>query len=192
MAFQVSVTATSGTGQFMDVVVQESYDGINYFDIYHFPRITAIGQYQSPQIKILGSGIRYVRTIGGTAPSFTNTIIRPSRQISSNLWRNFVNRTIDPNTLNSTTPSYLVEGCNEFQLAVTMNAGGTAPVFQLLGSNNNLNFYDIPSTALTATVGASVQVVSSSQALPKFIKAVTSTAGVGSSLSFLCITAKGI
>jgi hypothetical protein len=192
MAFQVSVTATSGTGQFMDVVVQETFDGTNYFDIYHFPRITAIGQYQSPQIRISGSGIRYVRTVGGTTPSFTNIVVRPSRQTSSDIWRNFVNRTIDPNTLNSTTPSYLVEGCDQFQLAITMNAGGTAPIFKLIGSNDNLNFYDVPSTTITATVGASVQIVSSSQCLPKFIKAVTSTAGVGSSLFCLCVTARGV
>lgn len=192
MAFQVNVTATSGTGQFMDVVVQETFDGTNYFDIYHFPRITAIGQYQTPQIRISGAGIRYVRTVGGTTPSFTNIVVRPSRHTSSDIWRNFVNRTIDPNTLNSTTPSYLVEGCDQFQLAVTMNAGGTAPIFKLIGSNDNLNFYDVPSTTLTTTVSASVQVVSSSQCLPKFIKAVTSTAGIGSSLFCLCITGRGV
>jgi hypothetical protein len=192
MAFQVNVTATSGTGQFMDVVVQETFDGTNYFDIYHFPRITAIGQYQTPQIRISGAGIRYVRTVGGITPSFTNIVVRPSRHTSSDIWRNFVNRTIDPNTLNSTTPTYLVEGCDQFQLAVTMNAGGTAPIFKLVGSNDNLNFYDVPSTTLTATVGTSVQVVSSSQCLPKFIKAVTSTAGIGSSLFCLCITARGV
>jgi hypothetical protein len=192
MAFQIGVTATSGTGQFMDVVVQETFDGTNYFDIYHFPRITAIGQYQTPQIRISGSGIRYVRTVGGTTPSFTNTVVRPSRQTSSDLWRNFVNRTIDPNILNSTTPSYLVEGCDQFQLAVTMNAGGTAPIFKILGSNDNLNWYDVPSTTLTATPASSVQIVSTSQCLPKFVRAVTSTAGIGSSMFCLCITARGV
>ncbi len=192
MAFQVSVTATSGVGQFMDVVVQETFDGTNYFDIYHFPRITAIGQYQSPQIRISGSGIRYVRTVGGTTPSFTNIVVRPARQTSSDIWRNFINRTIDPNTLNSTTPSYLVEGCDQFQLAVTMNAGGTAPIFKLIGSNDNLNFYDVPSTTLTTTPASSVQIVSSSQCLPKFVRAITSTAGIGSSMFCLCITARGV
>jgi hypothetical protein len=192
MAFQVSVTATSGTGQFMDVSVQETFDGITFWDIYQFQRITAIGQYQSPQIRVSGSGIRYVRTVGGTTPSFTSSVSRPARQTSSDIWRNFVNRTIDPNTLNSTTPSYLVEGCDQFQLAVTMNAGGTSPIFKLEGSNDNLNWYSVPSTTLTATVGASVQVVSAAQSLPKFIRGITSTAGVGSSLFCLCITGRGV
>ncbi len=192
MAFQIGVTAVSGTNPTLDVVVQETFDGTNYFDIYHFQRITAIGQYQSPQIRISGSGIRYVRTVGGVSASFTNTVVRPARQTSSDLWRNFVNRTIDPNTLNSATPSFLVEGCDQFQLAVTMNAGGTAPIFKLIGSNDNLNFYDVPSTTLTATVGASVQVVSAAQCLPKFIRAITSTAGVGSSLFCLGITGRGV
>jgi hypothetical protein len=192
MAFQVSVTGASGTNPTLDVVVQETFDGTNYFDIYHFPRITTVGQYQSPQIRVTGAGIRYVRTLGGTTPNFTNGILRPVRQTSSDIWRNFISRTIDPNTLNSTTSSFLVEGCDQFQLAVTMNAGGTAPVFKLQGSNDNLNWYDVPSTTVTATVGASVQVVSAAQCLPKFIRAITSTAGSGSSLFCLCITGRGV
>lgn len=192
MAFQVSVTGASGTNPTLDVVVQETFDGTNYFDIYHFPRITTVGQYQSPQIRVTGAGIRYVRTLGGTTPNFTNGILRPARQTSSDIWRNFINRTIDPNTLNSATPSYLVEGCDQFQLAVTMNAGGTAPEFKLQGSNDNLNWYEVPSTTLTATIGSTVQVVSAAQCLPKFVRAITATAGSGASLFCLCITGRGV
>jgi len=192
MAFQVGVTAVSGTSPTLDVVVQETFDGTNYYDIYHFPRITAIGQYQSPQLRITGAGIRYVRTVGGTTPSFTNSILRPVRQTGSDVFRNFISRTIDPTVLNSTTASFIAEGCDQFQLAATMNAGGTAPVFKMQGSEDNLNWYDMPSLTLTATVGASTQIMSNGTAMPKFVRGIVSTAGAGSSLFCLCIKARGV
>ena len=192
MAFQVGVTAVSGTSPTLDVVVQETFDGTNYYDIYHFPRITAIGQYQSPQMRITGAGIRYVRTVGGTSPSFTNSVIRPIRQTGSDIYRNFLNRTIDPNTLSSATPAYLVEGCEQFQLVANMNAGGTAPVFKMQGSEDGANWFDMPSLTLTATVGAVTQIMTSGTAMPKFIRGIVGTAGTGASLICLHLKARGV
>jgi hypothetical protein len=191
MAIQVTVTATSGTGQFMDVVIQETYDNTNYFDIYHFQRITAIGQYQSPPMRISGTGIRYIRTLGGTTPSFTNAIVRPIRQISSELRRSFTNRTIDMNTLNSTTPAYFVEGCFQFQLVVSSAAGATVnPVIKLQGSEDNLNWFDMPSMSITATPSTTLVVDSLTNVIsPKFIRAITATAGTGAVLNY--VTVKG-
>lgn len=192
VAFQVSVTATSGTNQTLDVVVQETFDGTNFVDMYHFPRITAVGQYTSPQMRCTGAGIRYVRTVGGTSPSFTNSVIRPVRQTGSDIYRNFLSRTIDPNTLNSTTATYYVEGCDEFQLVANMNAGGTAPVFKMQGSEDGANWFDMPSLTLTATVGAVTQIMTSGTAMPKFIRGIVSTAGVGASLICLHLKARGV
>jgi hypothetical protein len=142
-------------------------------------------------MKMSGIGIRYVRTVAGTTPSFTMSLARISRQVAADYYKVLLSRTIDPNTLNSTTDAYVAEGCDQFQLAVTMNAGGTAPIFKLQGSNDNLNWYDLPSMTLTATVGASTQIMSNGTSLPKFVRGITSTAGVGSSLYCLCITARG-
>jgi hypothetical protein len=192
MAFQVGVTAVSGTNPTLDVVVQETFDGTNYYDIYHFPRITAIGQYQSPQIRTTGAGIRYVRTVGGTTPSFTNAILRPVRQTSSDLFRNFINRTIDPNTLSSTTPAFLADGCDQLQLSVTMNAGGTAPVIKMQGSEDSLNWYDLPSVSITAAVGATTQIMSNATSMPRFVRSIVATAGSGSSLFCLCMKGRGV
>jgi hypothetical protein len=192
MAFQVGVSATSGTGQFMDVVVQETFDGTTYYDIYHFPRITAIGQYRSPQIRATGAGIRYVRTVGGTTPSFTNSILRPVRQTSSDLFRNFFDRTINPNTLNSTTPTFFIDGCDQLQLAVTMNAGGTAPVIKMQGSEDSLNWYDLPSMSVTAAVGAVTQIMSNATAMPRFVRSIVATAGVGASLESVDMKGRGV
>jgi hypothetical protein len=192
MAFQVSVTATSGTNQFMDVVVQETFDGTTYYDIYHFPRITAIGQYRSPQIRTIGAGIRYVRTVGGTTPSFTNSVLRPVRQTSSDLFRNFFDRTLDPNTLNSTTATFFMDGCDQMQLAVTMNAGGTAPVIKMQGSEDAANWYDLPSMSITAAVGAVTQIMSNATSMPRFVRSIVATAGVGSSLSSVDMKGRGV
>lgn len=192
VAFQIAVTATSGTGQTLDVVIQETFDGINFYDLYHFPRITAIGQYQSPQMRLTGIGIRYIRTVGGTTPSFTMSGVRISRQIASDIYRNFLSRTIDPNTLNSTTSAYLVEGADEFQLVANMNGGGIAPDFKMQGSEDGANWFDIPSMTLTATAGSVTQTMTSGQAMPKFIRGIVSTAGVGSSLVCLHLKARGV
>lgn len=192
MAFQVGVTAVAGTNPTLDVVVQETFDGTNFVDLYHFPRITAVGQYTSPQIRCTGAGIRYVRTVGGTGPSFTNSVIRPARQTGSDIYRNFLSRTIDPTTLNSTTATYYVEGCDEFQLVANMNAGGTAPVFKMQGSEDGANWFDMPSLSLTATVGAVTQLMTSGTAMPKFVRGIVSTAGAGSSLVCLHLKARGV
>jgi hypothetical protein len=192
MAFQVGVTAVSGTNPTLDVVVQETFDGTNYYDIYHFPRITAIGQYRSPQIRTTGSGIRYVRTVGGTTPSFTNSVLRPVRQTSSDLFRNFFDRTLDPNTLGSTTATFFMDGCDQMQLAVTMNAGGKAPIINMQGSEDSSNWYDLPSMSITAAVGAVTQIMSSATAMPRFVRSIVATAGVGASLASVDMKGRGV
>jgi hypothetical protein len=78
----IPVTAVSGTNPTLSVAVQESPDsGTNWYTVYTFPTITAIGSYTSPMITLTGNRIRYVQTIGGTgSPSFTRAI---ARQVSS-------------------------------------------------------------------------------------------------------------
>jgi hypothetical protein len=191
-AFQVSVTAISGTNPAMDVIVQETFDGVNYVDIYHFARITAIGQYQSPQIRATGTGIRYIRTVSGTTPSITNSVTRPARQTSSDLFRNFLDRTINPNTLSSTTPTFLMDGCDQIQLCVAMNAGGTAPIIKAQGSEDGTNWFDLPSMSITAAVGAVTQVMSSATSMPRFVRSIVATAGVGSSLAYVDMKGRGV
>jgi hypothetical protein len=191
-AFQVSVSAISGLNAAMDVIVQETFDGTTYYDIYHFPRITAIGQYRSPQIRATGTGIRYIRNVSGTTPSITNAVTRPARQTSSDLFRNFFDRTLDPNTLNSTTATFFMDGCDQIQLAVVMNAGGTAPIIKMQGSEDSLNWYDLPSMSITAAVGAVTQIMSNATSMPRFVRSIVATAGVGSSLSAVDMKGRGV
>ena len=183
--FVVSVTAVSGTGPTLDVAVQESSDdGTNWFDIYHFPRITAAGHYRSPSILQQGTRTRFVQTVGGTTPSFTRSLGRVRSNKVTTYIRSFIDRAIAPNTLNSTTASFDVEGCSRVQLMIRMAAiTTTAPAFKLQGSNDNSNWYDI-GTAVTAVANAIVT-IQADAILPSNIRAIVSTAGVGAALGEL-------
>ena len=73
----IPVTAISGTAPTMDITIQESDDGgTNWFNVYTYPQITAIGIYRSPFLALTGNRIRYVQTLNGTTPSFTRSINR--------------------------------------------------------------------------------------------------------------------
>jgi hypothetical protein len=178
----------------MDVVVQETYDGTNFYDIYHFERITASGQYYSPVMKLAGIGIRYVRTLGGTSPSFTNGVSRISRAGNAPTIRRSFDRTIAPNTLSSTTPAILVDGCDEIQLTVSMASGGTVPpVFGIQASEDNVNWCNFQSAVVTLTGTPSVTACAAGTIgyLPKYIRGYVSTAGTGATINWVCLKAKG-
>ncbi len=73
----IPVTAVSGTTPTLSVAVQESADsGTNWYTVYTFPTITAIGSYNSPVLTLTGNRVRYVQTLTGTTPSFTRAINR--------------------------------------------------------------------------------------------------------------------
>ena len=190
IALQVAVTAVSGTPT-MDIVIQETFDGTNYFDIYHFPRITTTGQYQTPLLRMSGIGYRVVRTIGGTTPSFTMSLVRITRQVSSSINKMFINRTIDPNGAASSTPSFNTDGCDKLHLCVSMNGGGSGtPTFKLQGSEDQLLWYDLGATTV-AVAPSSAGVAIYSGYIPKFTRAQVTATGSGTTLSQLCIKGNG-
>jgi hypothetical protein len=191
IALQVSVTAFSGTNPTMDIVVQETFDTVNYFDVYHFPRITTSGQYQTPLLRMAGVGYRLVRTIGGTSPSFTMSLTRISRQVSSGIKKMFINRTIDPNALASSTPAFNTDGCDQLHLCVSMNGGGSGtPTFKLQGSEDQLLWYDLGTTTV-AVAPSSAGVAIYSGYLPKFARAQVTATGSGTTLIQCCIKGNG-
>ena len=187
--FNVIATAVSGTNPTLDVVVQESDDtGTNWYDVYHFPRITAIGQYRSPLIPLTGNRIRYVRTVGGTSPSFTHAVNRQQSNSSQPLHRQFFDRTLVVNTINSVTPSFFVEGCSDLNVMVSMGAvTTTAPVLVLEVSPDNANWVQIGADITTA---ANTNNLLAAAALGRFARIRVKTAGSGATLGFLMV--KGI
>lgn len=191
----IPVTAVSGTNPTCDVQVQESFDGgTNWTPLYQFERITATGMYYSPPLRTTGTSIRYVRTIGGTnTPTFTMSSTRMTRPVTSTYVKNLVDRTIAPNTLNSTSPVLVTEGLEKFQLIVSSAAGATVnPVVKLQGSEDNANWYDMNSMSVTATPSTVVSANSgTAEEMPKFVRAIISTAGTSAVFNYIVIKGMG-
>ena len=185
--FNIIVTAVSGTSPTMDVVVQESDDsGTNWYDVYHFPRITATGQYRSPLIPLSGNRIRYVRTVGGTTPSFTNAVNRLQSHISCSIKRQFYNTSLAVNTVNSTTSTYFIDGCTNINCVVSMGAvTTTAPVLVVEYSIDGSQWYQ--SGADITTVASTNQIQKELGILARFVRVRVKTAGSGATLNYIMI-----
>jgi hypothetical protein len=183
-SFGVFVSAISGAGAAMDVQVQETMNGTEFYTIYTFERITAIGQYYSPAIKLSGSGLRYLRTISGTTPSVTNSVNRIQRSGQAETVRRFINRAIDPNTLNSNTGSFFCDGVEDFNLIVRCTAQTTAATIALQFSMDNTNWYT--STTTVTTVNGIEHAKTDNQQW-KFVRATVTAAGTGITLGEVTI-----
>lgn len=184
-SFAVYVTAISGAGAAMDVQIQETMNGTDYFTIYQFERITAIGQYYSPVIKLSGSGLRYVRTISGTTPSVTNSVNRIQRSGQAETVRRFIDRTsLNPNTLNSNTGSFFCDGVEDFNLIVRCTAQTTAATIALEFSTDGTNWFTSTATVTTA-VGIVMARIDNQQF--KFVRANVTAAGTGITLGEIII-----
>jgi hypothetical protein len=189
--FNIIVTAVSGTNPTLDFTVQESDDsGTNFYDVYQLPRITAAGQYRTPLIPLTGNRVRYIRTIGGTSPSFTSSINRIQSHTSNPVQRQFFDRTVVPNTLNSTSAVFFTEGCADLVVMVNMGAiTTTAPVFALQVSVDNTNFVQLGADITTAASTTSILQVSNAQA--RFSRLLVKTAGSGATLGYVMVKGVG-
>ena len=190
--FQVTipVTAVTGTTPTLDVRIEESFDGgTNWVTLYEMQRITATGSYNTPILRASGRHIRYVRTVGGTTPSFTMAITRNVLPfLPAEPQKRLMDRTVVPNTLNSVTPTLCMGAANNVQLVVNMGAiATTAPVFKLQGSEDNTNWYDID-TGLLAVANSTVEKTIHTRSCT-FVRAIVSTAGVAATLGYVSIKA---
>ena len=187
----IPVTAVTGTSPTLDVSIEESDDaGTNWYKVYDFPRITAVGMYRSPTIPLVGNRVRYVQTVGGTTPSFTRAVNRLQSSYPAMPVRQIIDRTIVLTTLGSTTPSIISADCgNRVQLVINIGAvTTTAPALQLQGSDDNgATWYSI-GTPLTAVASSTVQltVVDINSQLTR---AIVTTAGVGVTAGYVTIKA---
>lgn len=171
------ITVVSGTTPTLDFVIQESDDsGTNWFDVYHFPRITATGIYRSPKLMLIGNRIRYVQTISGTTPSFTRSINRlQSSDSAPNSIRQIFNRSVSLTTLNSTTSSLNSLNCNSAQLTINIGAATTAPTLQLEGSEDGVTWFSIGGSLLA--VASSTVSSTFSNINVALLRAIVSSAG---------------
>jgi hypothetical protein len=176
----IIVTAVSGTSPTMDVVIQESDDaGTNWFDVYHFERITAIGAYRSPKLPLTGNRVRYIQLVGGTTPSFTRSINRLQSSDSVPAMRRIFDRSMNavPAATNqsavsvatggvftltgNTTPipvgtKIVVTGTNSGTGAITGYTTGTEYTVVSSNGTTSVTLVSVLGTALTTTAGTLV------------------------------------
>lgn len=186
-SFAVSVTAVSGTPT-MDVVVQCSFNTTTWVDIYHFERVTAATNIQSPTIDLPCQQIRYVRTIGGGTPSVTNSVVRTAKQVVGTRTSNFFDRTIAPNTLNSTTPTFWIEGSTSITAIVSSGAATSAATFQVEVSADATNWATL-GTAVASAANTTTLLLNSSGTF-KFARIRVSVAGSGQTLNYVQLKAQ--
>jgi hypothetical protein len=186
----VPVTVVSGTTPTLDIGVEESDDtGTNWYRVYDFPRITATGSYRSPPLTLRGNRVRYVQTVTGTTPSFTRAINRLQRSDDAPMRVSFIDRSIVPNTLNSVTPTYFVEGCADFNFTIRCTAQTAAATLTAQFSNDATNWF---STAATlATIVGTVQAKIQNEQW-KFARLIVTAAGTGVVIGEATIRGTGV
>ena len=186
----IPVTLVSGTNPTMDVGIEESDDsGTNWVRVYDFERITATGMYRSPPLTLRGNRIRYVQTIAGTTPSFTRALNRLQSSAPGLNTRSFIDRSILPNTLNSVTPTYNIEGCDTINIIAICSAQTTPATLTLEFSDNGANWF---TSSVTITTAVWIVQAKSTNEQWKFARLNVTTAGTGITLSLASIKAKSI
>jgi hypothetical protein len=73
-SFVVDITATGGTGT-LQLQVDETYDGVRWFNLYTSPVYSAIGTFRSKPYLLSGRAIRYTRIKAGTG-AVTHSVVR--------------------------------------------------------------------------------------------------------------------
>jgi len=187
----IAISVLTGTGPTLDFVIQESDDtGTNWFDIYHFERITAAGSYRSPKLPLTGNRVRYVQNLGGTSLSYTRAINRLQSSDTATPIRRFFDRTRNSTQAQGDVTGSYTMGNPSKNIQLIISAGAittTAPAFKVQGSEDGgVSWYDIPGAALTAVASSSVQVTASNVRAP-LLRAIVTTAGSGATLNYVCI-----
>ena len=187
----VSITASSGTGQTLDLVIQESVDvGVTYTDVYHCERLTGVGTLVIPPLPIFGVR-RYAWTIGGTTPSFTFAVLKTMAggPVVYPLFRQFFDRTAGllAGTASATSSTYTVAGCKTITAAITIGAATTGGIYKLQGSSDGTNWYDISAT-VTAVASSTVQITNAAGVVARFVRVFVSTGATAQTGTVVSIT----
>lgn len=183
--FTVAVTAASGTNPTLDVAVQATDDiGTNWYTIYEFPRMTGLGRWSSPPIRNNGLDHRFVSTVGGVSPSFTRTIRRSALAVDRNTARSIIDRTIDLNTLNSTSRTMVADYTNRLNILLRCTAQTTAATITFQFSDDEVLWVNHPTTLASVNGNATLDLKDWSY---RYIRAIVTAAGSGITLDKLSI-----
>jgi hypothetical protein len=185
----IPVTAVSGTNPTYDISIEESDDsGTSWYRVYDLPRITTTGVYRTPKLSLSGNRVRYVQTIGGTSPSFTRSINRLQTSDSTSRFLQFIDRSINLSTLNSTTPVYYIEGCTNFNFVLSVSAQTTAVTLGLQFSTDGSIWHNHGGGNMTSVVGIVHYKVANE--IWRFVRLIVLTAGTGITINTVEIRAK--
>jgi hypothetical protein len=180
---QYAVSAVSGSGT-LDVTIEESLDGgTSWNAIYSFPRITATGTFWSPMLRLRGRAYRYVQTLAG----FTNVTRSATRIIRGDTCysvASVIDRTIVPNTLNSTSASVYIANLRNINLSVRCTAQAGPATIALQFSDDNTNWFT-SSTTLTTVNGVAMAKTTNEQW--QYARAIVTVGGSGITLGELTI-----
>lgn len=180
----INVTATSGTGQTLDIALEQSSDGgTTWQAIYHLRRIAGTGAITVPKMTINGRR-RWSWVIAGTTPSFTFSITSSRPQVNADTIRNFFDRTITA-TLNATSATFDIEETKCTVFYINSGAATTPGSFQLQVSND---------ASVWANIGSPVASVAStmvtSGGIPvnaKFARIICTSAGTAQTINYVNI-----
>lgn len=192
-AFQVvvSVSAVSGTSPTMDCSIEVQDDGARWYKLFDLPRITAAGQYSTPELRTDGRAYRIVQTLGGTSPSFTRSIVRNSLpfQQAGHIAQQ-IDRTVSLTTLGAATPALYVDGPADLHLVVNIGAATTPPELRLQVSEDNGATWVSVGSPITAVASGTVKTKAPGE-YPRHARAIVTTAGAGVTMGYVLVKAVG-
>lgn len=156
LALDLIITSWNGTGS-IDFVLQESLDGTNYTDIWHFTRVTGNGTYKMPSMPICGYR-KLVWTVNGTVTTATlaRHLLAHNNDIVKK--RQFFDRTSA--LLAGTTgagATYNISGCKIVNAAMLASAVVSGATYQLEVSSDGTNFYKVGTAKQLTTANELLQ-----------------------------------
>lgn len=185
----VPISVTSATSQTFDFRIEESFDGGNtWIRLYDFGRYTFSSATSTvlttPKLSLSGNRLRYVTSTSNAAILRAIYRWQYTDQIPS--FRQFIDRSIALQTLNSTTPAYTILGAQNIQLSLSASsaAGGT---LQLQGSDDGAIWVNLLGTALTVPTTAGLVTASVTNNPFQFVRGIVATTTTTPVLSYVMI-----
>lgn len=192
-AFQMNVTAVSGTSPTMDCSILESFDaGVTYpVTLYQFERVTALlsTPLVTPLIRFNGNRLEYSCTIAGTTPSFTMALFRVGSQVGAQESHRAFDRTMAPGTASSFTSTFWSDGCTNAQFTYNQTAVTTNPTLTIQTSEDGVNFANTTYTIVPTGVGTFTTIVPNMVA--KYSRLFVTSAGSGITYGYTAFKCNG-
>lgn len=143
MAWNVSVSAASGTSPKLDIQLQASDDNVNWSPVHDTQRFTSTGAFRLQGVRFSGRYYRYAYTVSGTTPSFTVSIIVTLKAYMPNRTASLFKYSDIDTTVNGNLSSvFSAATCENIACQIVRPADGKAAVKLRLQASIDGVFYD--------------------------------------------------